>query len=147
MLSSRPVVMRSSGVKKSRAKKISTIVKAAGYSKSTPTYLEFAEKVNGRAAQQGFVWGAVNEAFTGHDVRDQIYHTFQNGMTVINYDDILNIVIVIAAVFLGSAITTFAPNEELEKKSREIAPQFTDNAELLNGRLAMIGFVLLTVLY
>ena len=112
-----------------------------------PSYLQFAEKVNGRAAQQGFVWGALNEAYTGNDVKDQLFHVAQNGSVDLVSGDFLNLALVVGAVTLGTAITTILPNKELEEKSRSYAPKFTDDAELLNGRLAMIGFVILAALY
>jgi hypothetical protein len=111
-----------------------------------PTYLQFAEKLNGRAAQQGFIWGAVNEAYTGNDVKDQLFSVAQNGSVDLVSDDILNLVLVVGAISLGTAITTIIPNKTLEYKSRSLAPQFTEDAELLNGRLAMLGFVALSVL-
>lgn len=109
----------------------------------TPSYLEFAERVNGRAAMQGFVWGAVNEAVTGNDVMEQLVTRSATGEYAAVQGDVLNAVLVVAAVALGTAITTFAPNEELEASSKALSESFTPDAELLNGRLAMVGFVIL----
>lgn len=109
----------------------------------TPSYLEFAERVNGRAAMQGFVWGAVNEAVTGKDVMEQLVTRSATGEYAAVEGDVLNAILVVAAVALGTAITTFAPNEELEASSRDLSESFTPDAELLNGRLAMVGFVIL----
>lgn len=114
---------------------------------TTPSYFEFAEKVNGRAAQQGFIWGAVNEAYTGNDVKEQLFNIAQSGNIDINYDDVFNAIIVIGLITLGTAITTIVPNDDLENKSRNLAPIFTDEAELINGRIAMLGFVALAILY
>ena len=123
------------------------VVRCAAGEVSTKQFLEFAEKVNGRAAQQGFVWGAVNEAYTGNDVKEQLFSIGKDGSLDLVTGDILNVAIVIGAVTLGTAITTILPNEELEEKSRTLAPNFTDEAEVLNGRLAMLGFIALALLY
>ena len=108
-----------------------------------PSYLEFAERVNGRAAMQGFVWGSVNEAITDNNVYHQLISKNPDGTYAIMSGDVLNLIFVVAAVALGTAVTTFVPNQELEESSARIAPQFTSDAELLNGRLAMIGFAML----
>lgn len=108
-----------------------------------PSYFEFAEKVNGRAAQQGFIWGALNEAYTGNDVKDQLFHITQSGNIDMVYDDVLNAIIVIGLITFGTTITTLFPSDTLENKSQF----FTNKAELINGRFAMLGFVALAVLY
>ena len=144
----KPVAQRPKSVRRQpRGMKVVRCAVGEVSNKTTPSYVEFAEKVNGRAAQQGFVWGAVNEAYTGHDVKEQLFSVAKDGHVDLMTGDILNVAIVLAAVTLGTAITTIIPNEELEEKSRSLAPNFTDEAEVLNGRLAMLGFVALALLY
>lgn len=110
-----------------------------------PSYWEFAERVNGRAAMQGFVWGSVNEAFTGNNVMEQLVKLNDVGGYDVVAEDVLNLTLVIAAVALGTAVTTFAPNEDLQRSSEKLSVRFTPDAELLNGRVAMIGFVMLVL--
>lgn len=83
-----------------------------------PNYLRFAEKLNGRCAMQGVLWSAA-EAITGNHQFDALY-----------------LVGVTGAVALGTAIT-YDPDEELSYSV------FTPEAELLNGRGAMIGMAAL----
>ena len=106
----------------------------------SPTYWEFAERVNGRTAMQGFVWGSVNQAITGNNILEQLVTQTNDGYNLIA-EDVLNVVLVIGAITLGSAITTFAPNKDLEYT--KILERFTTDAEIINGRLAMCGFVAL----
>ena len=141
MIHARIVPRARSTLRRSTGRK--ALVVRANSTAASPTYLQFAEKVNGRAAQQGFIWGAVNEAYTGNNVMEQLVHRSADGTYEFISGDVLNAVLVIAAVTLGTAITTVVPNRELEEQARALAPQFTDDAELLNGRLAMLGFVAL----
>jgi hypothetical protein len=82
-------------------------------------YLRFAEKLNGRCAMQGTLWsvGSVVRDWngTGNHQFDALYFT---GVT--------------ALVALGTAIT-YDPDNELSYSV------FTPEAELENGRLAMLG--------
>ena len=110
-----------------------------------PSYWEFAERVNGRAAMQGFMWGSVNEAITGNNVLEQLITKSADNSYDIVSGDVLNAVLVLGGVVLGTAITTFAPNKELQDSSIKLAEPFTADAEMLNGRLAMIGFVILAL--
>tara|TARA_R110001592_G_scaffold51_3_gene294 strand:+ start:3525 stop:3830 length:306 start_codon:yes stop_codon:yes gene_type:complete len=78
------------------------------------SYLRFAEKLNGRCAMQGTLW-SMGSALTGNHQFDALYFT---GVT--------------ALVALGTAITYDEDNE----LSYSV---FTPEAELGNGRLAMLG--------
>ena len=88
-----------------------------------PKYLEFAETLNGRAAMQGIVWGGVNAMMTGDTLIQQISKPM----------DDLNAVWVTAIVAAGSAFT-------LETMRDESYWSFTPEAEIKNGRAAMVGF-------
>ena len=84
------------------------------------TYLKFAEKLNGRCAMQGVLWSAA-EAITGNHQFDALY-----------------LVGVTGAVALGTAIT-FDDENDLSYSI------FTPEAELNNGRLAMLGMAGLAI--
>ena len=81
------------------------------------SYLRFAEKLNGRCAMQGALW-STGSALTGNHQFDALYFTIVTG-----------------AIALGTAVTfdmdDVSPSEEFKN--------FTPEAELDNGRLAMIG--------
>lgn len=78
-------------------------------------YLRFAEKLNGRCAMQGTLWGVGSIARDWNHQFDALYFT---GVT--------------ALVALGTAITY----DEEKDLSYSV---FTPEAELDNGRLAMLG--------
>ncbi len=78
------------------------------------SYLRFAEKLNGRCAMQGTLWAA-GEAMTGNHQFDALYFSLVTG-----------------AVALGTAIT-------YDEESDLSYSVFTPEAELDNGRLAMLG--------
>ena len=102
--------------------------------------LEFAEVVNGRSAMQGFVWGAVREATTNQTIMDQL--VVRNGNHVnLNADGLLHYVGVVALVTLGTAVTSFANTPSTS--NYRFTQVFTNEAELINGRSAMIGFAIL----
>ena len=104
------------------------------------TYLEFAEKINGRSAMQGFIWGAVREATTGKTIIQQL---FDNNN--VSADGFLHLIGIVGLVTLGTAVTEIFPNQELAEESAKVnAPQFNNKAELINGRRAMIGFLILS---
>lgn len=108
-----------------------------------PSYLEFAEVVNGRCAMQGFVWGAVREATTHQSIVDQLFVHHDNHVNI-NTDGLLHYAGVVALVTLGTAITSFS-NTNANSNNRFIQV-FTSDAELINGRSAMLGFVILFAL-
>ena len=84
------------------------------------SYLRFAEKLNGRCAMQGTLWAA------GSAVRDL------NGTSGDHQFDALYFTGVTALVALGTAITY---DEEKDLSYSVFKPE----AELENGRLAMLG--------
>jgi hypothetical protein len=90
-----------------------------------PEY-RFAEVLNGRAAMQGFLWGSMNWAMTGDNiiqqVEDPVYAMAATSVVI---------TLALASVFTAEDFT-------IEKIG-----VFTPEAELKNGRLAMLGFTTL----
>tara|TARA_R110001592_G_scaffold1458_1_gene8684 strand:- start:1342 stop:1782 length:441 start_codon:yes stop_codon:yes gene_type:complete len=90
-----------------------------------PEY-RFAEVLNGRSAMQGILWGSLNWMMTGENliqqVEDPVYAIAATG--------------VVTTLALASVIT--AENFDIESFG-----SFTPEAELKNGRLAMLGFTAL----
>ena len=86
----------------------------------------FAEVLNGRAAMQGVLWGSLNWMMTGENViqqiEDPLYAIAASG--------------VVTTLALASLFTA-------ENFSTEKIGAFTPDAELKNGRLAMLGFIAL----
>ena len=86
----------------------------------------FAEVLNGRAAMQGVLWGSLNWMMTGENViqqiEDPVYAVAATG--------------VVTTLALASLFTA-------ENFSTEKIGAFTPDAELKNGRLAMLGFIAL----
>ena len=86
----------------------------------------FAEVLDGRAAMQGVLWGSLNWMMTGENVIQQIedpaYAIAATG--------------VVTTLALASLFTA-------ENFSTEKIGAFTPDAELKNGRLAMLGFIAL----
>tara|TARA_R110000772_G_scaffold33513_1_gene81529 strand:- start:6 stop:443 length:438 start_codon:yes stop_codon:yes gene_type:complete len=86
----------------------------------------FAEVLNGRAAMQGVLWGSLNWMMTGENViqqiEDPLYAIAATG--------------VVTTLALASLFTA-------ENFSTEKIGAFTPEAELKNGRLAMLGFIAL----
>ena len=86
----------------------------------------FAEVLNGRAAMQGVLWGSLNWMMTGENVIQQIedpaYAIAATG--------------VVTTLALASLFTA-------ENFSTDKIGAFTPEAELKNGRLAMLGFIAL----
>ena len=87
----------------------------------------FAEVLNGRAAMQGVLWGSLNWMMTGENViqqiEDPLYAIAATG--------------VVTTLALASLFTA-------ENFSTEKIGAFTPEAELKNGRLAMLGFMALS---
>ena len=88
--------------------------------------IRFAEVLNGRAAMQGVLWGSLNWMMTGENViqqvEDPVYAIAATG--------------VVTTLALASLFT--AENFNTDKIGA-----FTPEAELKNGRLAMLGFIAL----
>ena len=86
----------------------------------------FAEVLNGRAAMQGVLWGSLNWMMTGENViqqiEDPLYAIAATG--------------VVTTLALASLFTA-------ENFSTDKIGAFTPEAELKNGRLAMLGFIAL----
>jgi len=86
----------------------------------------FAEVLNGRAAMQGVLWGSLNWMMTGKNVIQQVedpgYAIAATG--------------VVTTLALASLFTA-------ENFSTDKIGAFTPEAELKNGRLAMLGFTTL----
>ena len=86
----------------------------------------FAEVLNGRAAMQGVLWGSLNWMMTGENVIQQI----EDPMYAVAATG------VVTTLALASLFTA-------ENFSTEKIGAFTPEAELKNGRLAMLGFTAL----
>ena len=86
----------------------------------------FAVVLNGRAAMQGVLWGSLNWMMTGENVIQQI----EDPMYAIAATG------VVTTLALASLFTA-------ENFSTEKIGAFTPEAELKNGRLAMLGFIAL----
>ena len=86
----------------------------------------FAEVLNGRAAMQGVLWGSLNWMMTGENVIQQVedpaYAIAATG--------------VVTTLALASLFTA-------ENFSTDKIGAFTPEAEIKNGRLAMLGFIAL----
>ena len=86
----------------------------------------FAEVVNGRAAMQGVLWGSLDWMMSGENIiqqaEDPMYVAAATG--------------VVTALAVGSLVT-------LKDFGKEEYWSFTPEAELKNGRLAMLGFTTL----
>jgi hypothetical protein len=89
--------------------------------------LDVAEKLNGRLAMQGLTWGTINQFMLNEGgVQDQVQDP-HNLMTA---------AAVTALVALGTSVTQ---NEE------ESYFAWTPEAELLNGRVAMCAFAVISL--
>lgn len=86
----------------------------------------FAEVVNGRAAMQGFLWGSLDWMMSGENIiqqaEDPMYTAAATG--------------VVTTLAVASLVT-------LKDFGNEEYWSFTPEAELKNGRLAMLGFTTL----
>ncbi len=86
----------------------------------------FAEVLNGRAAMQGVLWGSLNWMMTGENVIQQI----EDPLYAIAATGVVT-TLALASLFTAENFTT------------EKIGAFTPDAELKNGRLAMLGFIAL----
>ena len=87
---------------------------------------------------QGVVWGGVNYA--------QTHQSFLQQMS--DPKDVLPAVAVAGAVTLGTAITSGIIELEEKAPTRGVDPEdtiWTDDAEVLNSRVAMVAFPLLAI--
>ena len=86
----------------------------------------FVEVVNGRAAMQGFLWGSLDWMMSGENIiqqaEDPMYTAAATG--------------VVTTLAVASLVT-------LKDFGNEEYWSFTPEAELKNGRLAMLGFTTL----
>lgn len=113
---------------------------------TTPNILEYIEKVNGRCAMQGFMWGSINYLQTGNSISDQLVHKNNYGYEITN--NCIYMISIIALITLGTTMTTVLKDFDslygLYNKSLELAPnKFSSDVEILHCRLAMIGIVFL----
>ena len=95
-------------------------------------FMRFAEKVNGRCAMQGVVWGGVNYASTHASIAQQMSDP----------KDVLPAVAVAGLVTLGTAFTSGVLEMGVKDTDDTI---WTDDAEVLNSRVAMVAFPLLAI--
>ena len=105
-------------------------------------YIKFAETVNGRCAMQGFIWGSVKEAMTHESIMQQVLMKNADGSMDINSTGVLEFSAVVALVTLGTVFTSV-----LKDASAYTSETFTNDAEMLNARTAMIGFFLLSMIH
>lgn len=94
--------------------------------KAPPKAVRFAEVVNGRAAMQGMLWGSMNWAMSGENVLQQAEDPMY-------------------ALAATGVVTTLAAASLITVKDFDDEEfwSFTPEAELKNGRLAMLGFTTL----
>jgi diacylglycerol kinase family enzyme len=92
----------------------------------TPKAARFAEVVNGRAAMQGMLWGSMNWAMSGENILQQVEDPMY-------------------ALAATGVVTTLAAASLITVKDFDDEEfwSFTPEAELKNGRLAMLGFTTL----
>lgn len=108
-------------------------------------YLDFAETVNGRCAMQGFFLGSIKEVVTDDSIIQQVLTETVDGHIDINSSGILEFITVVALVTLGTAFTSVVDPEKATKYNNGIT--FTNDAEIINGRTAMIGFLILSMIH
>lgn len=108
---------------------------------SNNRYISFAEKVNGRCAMQGFIWGSVKAAVTGQTIMEQLMTKTADGMVMVP-DSALEFTAITALVAAGSLIT-----DKVDSADYKLSENFTMDAEMVNGRLAMFGFLILSSLH
>ena len=106
-------------------------------------YIKLAETINGRCAMQGFIWGAVKEAFTHKSIMEQLF-TKTDGTFDIDYTSAFQLSAVVALVTLGTFFTSVV---DPEKASQYENNTFTNEAEMVNARIAMVGFFILSMIH
>ena len=116
--------------------------KAAQSTKPEFDYIKFAETVNGRCAMQGFIWGSVKEAMTHESIMQQVFTKAADGSMDINATGVLEFAVVTGLVTLGTVITSV-----VKDASEYTSETFTNDAEMTNARLAMVGFFILSMLH
>jgi hypothetical protein len=94
--------------------------------KPTPKAARFAEVVNGRAAMQGVLWGSLDWMMSGENILQQVEDPMY-------------------ALAATGVVTTLAAASLITVKDFDDEEfwSFTPEAELKNGRLAMLGFATL----
>ena len=92
----------------------------------TPKAARFAEVVNGRAAMQGVLWGSLDWMMSGENILQQVEDPMY-------------------ALAATGVVTTLAAASLITVKDFDDEEfwSFTPEAELKNGRLAMLGFTTL----
>ena len=103
--------------------KVSPTVKSR---KVVPKAARFAEVVNGRAAMQGVLWGSLDWMMSGENILQQVEDPMY-------------------ALAATGVVTTLAAASLITVKDFDDEEfwSFTPEAELKNGRLAMLGFTTL----
>jgi hypothetical protein len=94
--------------------------------KPAPKAARFAEVVNGRAAMQGVLWGSLDWMMSGENILQQVEDPMY-------------------ALAATGVVTTLAAASLITVKDFDDEEfwSFTPEAELKNGRLAMLGFTTL----
>jgi hypothetical protein len=94
--------------------------------KPAPKAARFAEVVNGRAAMQGVLWGSLDWMMSGENILQQVEDPMY-------------------ALAATGVVTTLAAASLITVKDFDDEEfwSFTPEAELKNGRLAMLGFTAL----
>ena len=109
-------------------------------------FLDFSEKINGRCAMQGFIWGIKNGIETNKNVLEQVIikNNEVNYYDGVNIEHILEAVIIIGLITFGTTVSTLNYDTSIVSTAVKYAPKkFTKMNEKINGRLAMIGFIIL----
>jgi len=91
-------------------------------------YTKLAEKINGRCAMQGFIWGVTKNV---------------NVCDITKYD-MLSASICILLVTYGSFVSFKNKEDLVVKVAMDLSKKrFTESAEIINGRLAMIALIII----
>tara|TARA_B100001996_G_C18597115_1_gene568297 strand:+ start:250 stop:699 length:450 start_codon:yes stop_codon:yes gene_type:complete len=107
-------------------------------------FLNLIETINSRCAMQGFVWGIGTRVMTHENFYQQIVIKNASDGYGVNIEHILLSVIIMALVSFGTTVSTLNYDSPIVNVALEMCPDgFTRDVEKINGRLAMIGFVLM----